>query len=122
MRLLARSRLVRRPARRAMVAAAGAYPGLGGHIRRHRPGIAISPAPASTFRSALIALAGAVLLAAGYLSFDVMGDVMRYRVSAEQQAVDLLDEQLSSLRAEIDEQRRLLPLRGTTNLDLLIDQ
>jgi hypothetical protein len=51
-----------------------------------------------------------------------MGDVMRYRVSAEQQAVDLLDEQLSSLRAEIDEQRRLLPLRGTTNLDLLIDQ
>jgi hypothetical protein len=67
----------------------------------------------------VLAIAAAVALAGGYLSLDVTGDVLRYRIDQERAAIERLDEQLRTVDAKIDEARRLLPLRGGT-VDLLL--
>lgn len=105
-----------RPVRRAAVLA-GARPGglLPGSRRA-----ALAGAEPTGLRRVLLAIAAAVLLAGGYLSLEITGDVLRYRIETERAAIERLDEQIRTVTAEIDEARRIGPLDGST-LDLLIN-
>ncbi len=117
--LLMRSLSVRplhRPVRRAAVAA---LPRPGALLTAPRRSAVLAPDAPSGLRRAVLAIAAAVALAGGYLSLDVTGDVLRYRIDQERAAIERLDEQLRTVDAKIDEARRLLPLRGGT-VDLLL--
>lgn len=117
--LLMRSLSVRplhRPVRRTAVAAP-VRPG--SLLAAPRRSAVLAPDAPRGLRRAILGIGAAVALAGGYLSLDVTGDVLRYRIDQERAAIERLDEQLRTVDAKIDEARRLLPLRDGT-IDLLL--